>query len=502
MDQRLLDDLLDWLRIPSISTGGGDPADLERAAAWVAQRVSGAGGEARVVATEGNPLAVGELRAEREDAPTVLIYGHYDVQSAGDLDAWTTPPFAPDVRDGRIYARGASDDKGNFLPLLHVACAQAAQGSLPVNVRVLVEGEEETGGDAVAQWVRADDRGADCAIVFDSGMVDERTPAITVGLRGLVMAHLQVRTAERDLHSGVYGGSALNALHALHAMLAAVVPGPDGSLRDELRAGIAAARAGRARVVGAAAARRRVAARRRGAPRVPWRGRGVLRAKRRRHVARDQRHPRRRAPHRGAGGGARERLAAPGARAERARRPRHARAPAARGRCRPGPSSSCRPSWASPRCSRPTTPPSRCRRRPSSGRSGRRRPSCAAAARSRSWPSSPPATSRPSSPASAWRTTPTTRPTSPSGSSRSTRARPPRRALPGARRALIGRRHRVQSAPGEVIELEAGCGAARAIGLWRADPPAAKLRACGAPRAPGRCGNRPASRCPAAGSSA
>ena len=240
MDQRLLDDLLDWLRIPSISTGGGEPADLERAAAWVVQRVAAAGGEARVVATEGNPLAVGELRAAREDAPTVLIYGHYDVQSVGDPAAWTTPPFEPDVRDGRVYARGASDDKGNFLPLLHVACAQAAAGALPVNVRVLVEGEEETGGEAVAHWVRADERGADCAIVFDSGMVDEHTPAITIGLRGLVMLHLQVRTAERDLHSGVYGGSALNALHALHAMLGAVVPGPDGRLREELRAGVAA----------------------------------------------------------------------------------------------------------------------------------------------------------------------------------------------------------------------------------------------------------------------
>src|SRR3954447_2757282 len=240
MDQRLLDDLLDWLRIPSISTGGGDPADLERAAAWVAQRVSGAGGEARVIATEGNPLAVGELRAAREDAPTVLIYGHYDVQSVGDLEAWTTPPFAPDVRDGRVYARGASDDKGNFLPLLHVACAQAAQGTLPVNVRVLVEGEEEAGGAAVAEWVRADERGADCAIVFDSGMVDEATPAITVGLRGIVQLGLTVRTAERDLHSGVYGGSALNALHAVHAMLGAVLPGPDGRVREELRAGIVA----------------------------------------------------------------------------------------------------------------------------------------------------------------------------------------------------------------------------------------------------------------------
>src|SRR5436190_14910196 len=95
MDQRLLDDLLDWLRIPSISTNGGDPADLERAAAWVVERVSGARGDARVAATEGNPLAVGELRAAREDAPTVLIYGHYDVQSVGDPAAWTMPPFAP-----------------------------------------------------------------------------------------------------------------------------------------------------------------------------------------------------------------------------------------------------------------------------------------------------------------------------------------------------------------------------------------------------------------------
>jgi acetylornithine deacetylase/succinyl-diaminopimelate desuccinylase-like protein len=240
MDQRLLDDLLEWLRIPSISTGGGEPAELERAAAWVVQRVVGAGGEARVVATEGNPLAVGELSAARGDAPTVLIYGHYDVQSVGDPAAWTTPPFAPDVRHGRVYARGASDDKGNFLPLLHVACAQAAAGALPVNVRVLVEGEEESGGEAVADWVRADERGADCAIVFDSGMVDEHTPAITIGLRGMVMLHLQVRTAERDLHSGVYGGSALNALHALHMMLSAVVPGADGRLRDELRAGVAA----------------------------------------------------------------------------------------------------------------------------------------------------------------------------------------------------------------------------------------------------------------------
>jgi acetylornithine deacetylase/succinyl-diaminopimelate desuccinylase-like protein len=240
MDQRLLEELMDWLRIPSISTGGGDPADLERAAGWVVERVIAAGGEARVVPTSGNPLAVGELRAAQPDAPTVLAYGHYDVQAIGDPDAWETPPFEPTLRDGRVYARGAADDKGNFLPLLHVACALGSAGALPVNVRVLVEGEEETGGESVADWVRADERGADCAVVFDSGMVDERTPAITVGLRGLVQIDLEVRTAMRDLHSGVYGGSVLNALHALHAMLAAVLPGPDGRLREELRAGIVA----------------------------------------------------------------------------------------------------------------------------------------------------------------------------------------------------------------------------------------------------------------------
>jgi acetylornithine deacetylase/succinyl-diaminopimelate desuccinylase-like protein len=240
MDQRLLDDLLTWLRIPSISTGDGDPADLERAAAWVVERVGAAGGDARVVSTPGNPLAVGELRAARSDAPTVLIYGHYDVQAIGDPDAWVTPPFEPDVRDGRVYARGASDDKGNFLPLLHVACELAAAGALPVNIRVLVEGEEESGGASVADWVRADEHGADCAIVFDSGMIDERTPAITVGLRGIIQLNLLVRTARRDLHSGVYGGSALNALHAVHAMLGVVLPGPDGRLREELRAGIVA----------------------------------------------------------------------------------------------------------------------------------------------------------------------------------------------------------------------------------------------------------------------
>lgn len=239
VNPRLLEELTDWLRIPSISTGEGDPADLERAADWVAARVREAGGQAALEHVgEGNPLAVGELRSGRPGAPTLLIYGHYDVQGPGPLGAWTSPPFAPSVRAGRLYGRGSADDKGNFLPLLFVACELARSGSLPVNVRVLVEGEEEAGGDSVAAWVREDRRGADAAIVFDGAMADPATPAITVGLRGMVQMHLTVRTAERNLHSGLFGGSVLNSLHVLMNLLARVLPGPDGRLREELRAGV------------------------------------------------------------------------------------------------------------------------------------------------------------------------------------------------------------------------------------------------------------------------
>src|SRR3954451_22537974 len=148
MQDALIDELYDWLRIPSISTGEGDPAELRRAAQWVVDRVRAAGGEAEVVETAGHPLAVGELRAAAgPDAPTVLIYGHYDVQSVGDEGAWGSPPFEPAVRDGRLYARGASNAKRNSLPQRRPAGELAHPGELPVNVRVLVEGEEEVGGD-------------------------------------------------------------------------------------------------------------------------------------------------------------------------------------------------------------------------------------------------------------------------------------------------------------------------------------------------------------------
>jgi acetylornithine deacetylase/succinyl-diaminopimelate desuccinylase-like protein len=235
----LIHEAADWLRIPSISAGARNEAALQAAAEWAQRRVLAAGGTCELEDTPGGaPLVVGELRAAREDAPTVLIYGHYDVQDPGEEAEWTTPPFEPDIRDGRLYARGACDDKGNFLPLLHVACEMADAGELPIHVRVLVEGAEETGSDDVNAWVAADARGADCAIAFDAGMLDPDTPALTVGTRGIVFAALEVRTGERPAHSGLYGGAALNAFHALHAALSGVLPGADGRLPEELRSGL------------------------------------------------------------------------------------------------------------------------------------------------------------------------------------------------------------------------------------------------------------------------
>jgi acetylornithine deacetylase/succinyl-diaminopimelate desuccinylase-like protein len=236
----LREELDDWLRVPSVSTGHADPAALARACDWVCERIEAAGGSAEAVTVDGgHPMAVGHLRANRADAPTVLAYGHYDVQSPGPLEAWDSPPFEPTERGGRLYARGAADDKGNFLPLLHVACELAKGGELPVNVRLLVEGEEEVGSRSVLKRLGDGEDRADCAIVFDSLMVDERTPAITLAGRGLARAEIEVRTGARDLHSGLYGGAVLNAAHVLLAMLAAVAPDAEGRPRPELAAGVA-----------------------------------------------------------------------------------------------------------------------------------------------------------------------------------------------------------------------------------------------------------------------
>src|SRR3954454_8155945 len=233
----LLDDLNEFLRIPSISAGRPNADGIRQAAEWVRERVLRAGGEAELIG-EDNPIVCGELKANRPDAPDVIVYGHYDVQDVGPPHEWLSEPFEPTVRDGRLYARGSSDDKGNFLPVLHAACELHAAGELGVNVRVLIEGEEEAGGEQVMDWITHDERGADAAIVFDSGMASEDMPAITTACRGLVGITVTTRVAERDLHSGIYGGVAPTAVQALRRMLDAVVPARAEPVREELRAGV------------------------------------------------------------------------------------------------------------------------------------------------------------------------------------------------------------------------------------------------------------------------
>ncbi|HEV3407050.1 MAG TPA: M20/M25/M40 family metallo-hydrolase, partial [Gaiellaceae bacterium] len=230
-----LEELFEFLRIPSVSADPAHADDVRRAGEWVCEFVRTAGGECDVVPGERHPLAVGDIRATNGgvQAPTVILYGHFDVQPPAPLDAWQSPPFEPEVRDGWIYGRGAADDKGNLYLLLKAAELLAREGELPVNVRVVCDGEEESGGESVVEFLREDERGADACLIFDGPMPRIDLPAFEVGTRGLIYFHVRARTGERDLHSGLYGGAALNAIHALTASLAAVT-----ALPDELRAGI------------------------------------------------------------------------------------------------------------------------------------------------------------------------------------------------------------------------------------------------------------------------
>jgi acetylornithine deacetylase/succinyl-diaminopimelate desuccinylase-like protein len=234
-DQAWLDELFEWLRIPSVSADPAHAADVRAAGEWVCDYVRAASGTAELLETESQPLAVGEIHASRGagEVPTVLLYGHFDVQPPAPLDLWESPPFEPEVRDGWIYGRGAVDDKGNAYLLLKAARLLAEEGALPVDVRVAFDGEEEIGGHSIVDFLAADERGADACVIFDSGMPREDTPSFDLGVRGLVYYHLRLRTGERDLHSGVFGGAALNAVHALMRTLEAVV-----SMPAELRAGV------------------------------------------------------------------------------------------------------------------------------------------------------------------------------------------------------------------------------------------------------------------------
>ncbi len=233
------EELRDFVRIQSISAEAAHAMDVLQAGQWVCELIRGVGGRSELIDWHGQPLAVGELRAsaDAEQAPTVLCYGHFDVQPADPLELWESPPFEPEIRGEYVYGRGVADDKGQLYLLLSAARALAQAGELPVNVRFVCDGEEETGGHSVVEYLQADERGAHAAVIFDAGMIRKGQPAFTIATRGIVYLHVSLRAGERDLHSGLYGGVALNAAHALVQTLTPLIA-VDGRLAEPLRAGI------------------------------------------------------------------------------------------------------------------------------------------------------------------------------------------------------------------------------------------------------------------------
>jgi len=236
--QPWFDELAEFLRIPSISADPSHAGDVQAAGDWVCNFIREGGGQAELVDWHGQPLAIGEIRASGGNgAPTILCYGHFDVQPPDPLELWESDPFEPEIRDGNLYARGAADDKGQLYMLLAAARELAQAGELPVNVRFTCDGEEETGGHSIVEFIEADERGADAAVIFDGGMIRRDVPCFNVAVRGMNYLHVTLRTGERDLHSGVYGGAALNAAHAMIQTLSALVA-RDGRLVEPLREGI------------------------------------------------------------------------------------------------------------------------------------------------------------------------------------------------------------------------------------------------------------------------
>ncbi|HZR38477.1 MAG TPA: dipeptidase [Ktedonobacteraceae bacterium] len=237
-----LDDLKGWLQIPSISTLPEHAGDVRRAAEYAANQLQQIGFErVEVIQTQGHPLVYGEwLKASGK--PTVLIYGHYDVQPVDPVELWQSPPFEPTVRNGNIYCRGAADDKGQTMHVFKaLETLMNVNGALPVNVKVLIEGEEEAGGESIEQYVKTypERLACDAALICDTHMPSEEVPALIYGLRGIIYTEVEARGAKGDLHSGTYGGIAPNPLHAL-AIIISRLKDADGhihipGLYDKLR---------------------------------------------------------------------------------------------------------------------------------------------------------------------------------------------------------------------------------------------------------------------------
>jgi acetylornithine deacetylase/succinyl-diaminopimelate desuccinylase-like protein len=238
VEQAWLDELREFIAIPSVSADPAHQDDLRRAAEWVRDYVKRIGGEAELVPRGTRDLVIGDIPASTNGAgaATVMIYGHFDVQPPAPLELWETPPFELEERDGWFYARGIADDKGQLYTLLKAAELLRADGALPVNIRVACDGEEEIGGHSIVEFLEEDERGADACIIFDGGMTRPEQPEFALATRGLVGFFVNVRTGERDMHSGYYGGAALNAIHVLVQGLSALIA-RDGLLTDELRVG-------------------------------------------------------------------------------------------------------------------------------------------------------------------------------------------------------------------------------------------------------------------------
>ncbi len=222
-NDRIHDELFEFLRIPSVSARSEHRQDTMRAAEWLAARMRDIGLTTEIVPTEGHPIVIGEWRKAGTEAPTVLIYGHYDVQPAEPLELWESPPFEPTVRRGRIYARGAVDDKGQLY--LHVKALEAhlrTRGTLPINVIVLAEGEEEVGSPNLASFIEdhAKRLACDAVVISDSSMFAPGLPSILSSLRGLAYVQIDVQGPAVDLHSGSYGGAVINPATALARIIA------------------------------------------------------------------------------------------------------------------------------------------------------------------------------------------------------------------------------------------------------------------------------------------
>jgi acetylornithine deacetylase/succinyl-diaminopimelate desuccinylase-like protein len=222
---RFEDDLCELLRIASVSADPARRGEVRRAAEWLAGRLAGLGFSAELIETAGFPLVCAES-PRVEAAPTALVYGHYDVQPADVADGWTAPPFEPERRGGHVYARGATDDKGQVLAHVQAAAAwMAVEGRLPINVKFLIEGEEEVGSAGLERILREQPErfACDVIVISDGSQFAPGRPAITYGLRGIAYCELRLTGPNRDLHSGTFGGTVTNPANALARMLAGLV---------------------------------------------------------------------------------------------------------------------------------------------------------------------------------------------------------------------------------------------------------------------------------------